>query len=486
MTILSDLNSTRWSAAARSRALHYLPATALVLDFVAMTLAGLVAVVGRNHLGIFDDPHNVTQSAKLVAPFVATGWLATIAVLGGYRDDVFGAGTDEFKRVLNGSAVAAALVGVGCYLMKFQLPRGFFVLVFLFGILLLIAGRLLLRRALQTARVRGALQQRVVIAGGAAQVAEIASVLRREKWLGYHLVGALVPDGVAGTETVSGIPVLGDANDRSHVVGLQEIDVIFFTGGSDLAGVDLRRIVWDLEQHATQLVMAPNVTDISGERLRIRPVGGLPLVHLEGPRWAFAARWAKRVFDLIGATVLIVMMAPLLLWAAVRIKLHDRGEVLFRQTRVGRDGREFSCLKFRTMVMDADAMIGQLQEEQGAVAFLFKLKDDPRITKPGRFLRRYSIDELPQLFNVLRGDMSLVGPRPQVPAEVAEYDDIVRRRLRVRPGMTGLWQVSGRNDLSPEDSIRLDLYYIDNWSMMQDLAILCRTFGAVMSSSGAY
>jgi len=325
-----------------------------------------------------------------------------------------------------------------------------------------------------------------VISGGAAQIDDVAGVLRREKWLGYQLVGALVPEGLPGTETSSGIPVLGNADDLDEVTRLEGIDAIFFTGGSSRSAADLRRIVWQLEEKSIQLVLAPAMTDFSAERVRTRPVGGLPLIHLEPPRWAFASRWAKRTFDVVVTSLLIAACAPLIAYAALRIKLHDGGPILFRQTRVGRNGEEFGCFKFRTMVVDAESMVAQMQAELGVDALLFKMKDDPRITKPGRWLRRFSIDELPQLFNVVLGDMSLVGPRPQVPREVALYDDALRRRLNVRPGMTGLWQVSGRNDLSVEEAVRLDLYYVDNWSMMQDLSILAKTAGAVLSSRGAY
>jgi exopolysaccharide biosynthesis polyprenyl glycosylphosphotransferase len=485
MTIMSE-RGTGTSVTPPSRALHYLPGTAFLLDLAAIVIACGAAVLGRSRLDVFDEPANIASSATMVAPFLAAGWLAMIALAGGYRADIFGAGVDEFKRVGRASASASALVGVGCYLMKYTLSRGFFILMFAIGLTLLLAGRYALRRTLHSARVRGALLQRVVISGGAAQIDDVAAVLRREKWLGYQLVGALVPDGVPGTETGSGIPVLGNADDLDDITRLEGIDAIFFTGGSSRSASDLRRIVWELEEKSIQLVMAPAMTDFSAERVRTRPVGGLPLIHMEPPRWAFASRWAKRTFDLVATSMLIAVCAPLILYAALRIKLHDRGPVFFRQTRVGRNGEEFGCFKFRTMVVDAESMVAKLQADLGVDALLFKMKDDPRITKPGKWLRRFSIDELPQLFNVLIGDMSLVGPRPQVPREVALYDDALRRRLNVRPGLTGLWQVSGRNDLSVEDSVRLDLFYVDNWSMMQDLSILARTAGAVISSRGAY
>ncbi|GAA1945816.1 sugar transferase [Nocardioides panacihumi] len=469
-----------------SRALQYLPLTAFALDLTAIALACVAAVLGRSHLGIFDDAANVRGAATVVAPFLAVGWLAAIAVFGGYRSDIFGAGTDELQRTFRASASAAALVGIGCYLMKFQLSRGFFVLVFVIGAVLVLSARLLLRRALHSARVHGALFQRVVIAGGSAQVDDVAGVLRREKWLGYQLVGALVPGGRTGTETASGIPVLGDADDADDLTALDGIDVIFFTGGTQRTATDLRRIVWQLEQRSVHLVMAPAMTDFSSERVRTRPVGGLPLIHLQAPRWAFASRWAKRTFDIAATSALLLVIAPLFAFLALAVKLGDGGPVLFRQTRTGRHGEEFPCLKFRTMVVDAEARLAALHAETGHVNGFFKMKDDPRITAAGRWMRRLSLDELPQLINVLRGDMSLVGPRPPLPSEVAQYDGDTARRLNVRPGLTGLWQVSGRSDLSWEEAVRLDLYYVDNWSMMQDLSILSKTVGAVLSSRGAY
>jgi exopolysaccharide biosynthesis polyprenyl glycosylphosphotransferase len=485
MTIMSE-RGTGTGVTPPSRALHYLPGTAFLLDLAAIVIACGAAVLSRSRLDVFDEPANIASSATMVAPFLAAGWLAMIATLGGYRVDVFGAGTEELKRVFRASASTAALIGVGCYLLKFQLSRGFFILVFVIGAVLLVAGRLLLRRMLHSARRRGALLQRVVISGGPAQVDDVAGVLRREKWLGYQLVGALVPGGIAGDETDSGIPVLGDADDADRLVSLDDVDVIFFTGGTTRSAADLRRTMWQLEEKSVQLVMAPAMTDFSADRVRTRPVGGLPLIHMEPPRWAFASRWGKRSFDVVVASLLLTMLMPVLAFIALRIRLHDGGPALFRQTRTGRSGQEFPCLKFRTMVIDAEARLAALREQVGYAEGLFKMKNDPRITKPGRWLRRLSLDELPQLLNVLRGDMSLVGPRPPLPSEVEQYDDDTLRRLRVRPGLTGLWQVSGRSDLSWEEAVRLDLYYVDNWSMIQDLSILLKTVGAVVSSRGAY
>jgi exopolysaccharide biosynthesis polyprenyl glycosylphosphotransferase len=469
-----------------SRALRYLPVSALVIDLLVIVTVLVLAVLGRRSLGLFVSPADVTDAVLIVRPLTVLGWVLLIALSGGYRNDVFGAGTDEYKRVLNASLLTAGLLGVSCYLVKFQLSRGFFVLAFCLGIPALVLGRRLLREAVHRARRQGRLQYRVLIAGSPAHVDEVAAVFRRESWLGYHVAGALVPAGELCEETASGIPVIGVTEQATAVITQSDADVVFFAGGALRSAGELRRIAWDLERADVQVVVAPSVTDVSGERVKVRPVGGLPLMHIDPPRVTDAARWGKRLFDVVGSASLILAFAPLMAFAAVRVKLHDGGPVLFNQTRTGRDGEHFGCLKFRTMVVDAEERLAELHAQAGHDSGLFKLKEDPRVTTPGRWLRRFSLDELPQLFNVLRGEMSLVGPRPPLPREVESYHSDVRRRLRVRPGMTGLWQVSGRSDLPWAEAVRLDLYYVDNWSMMQDLSILGRTIGAVFGSRGAY
>ncbi|GAW48475.1 Exopolysaccharide biosynthesis polyprenyl glycos ylphosphotransferase [Nocardioides sp. PD653] len=484
MTLLSVRRNELTGAP--SRALRYLPTSALLLDLAIVATVGLLAITGRRRLPIFENAADVSSNLTVAGPLVVLGWILVIAFMGGYRNDVFGAGTDEYKRVLNASLVTAGLLGVSCYLAKFSLSRGFFLLLFAVGVPSLILGRYSLRRTVHEARRQGKLQYRVAIAGLPSHVDEIAAVLRRESWLGYHVVGALTPAHDLNEVTGSGIPVIGSCEEATSVVKTSDLDIIFFAGGALSSANQLRKIAWDLEQQDVQVVVAPSVTDVSGERVRVRPVGGLPLIHIDPPRATDAARWGKRLFDVVSSTLLLIAFAPLFAIAAARIKVADGGPIFFPQTRIGRNGGEFRCLKFRSMVVDAEARLAALQVAEGYEGGLFKMKDDPRITKPGRWLRRYSLDELPQLWNVLRGEMSLVGPRPPLPLEVATYHTDTRRRLRVRPGMTGLWQVSGRSDLSWSEAIRLDLYYVDNWSMLQDLNILTKTVGAVFSRRGAY
>jgi exopolysaccharide biosynthesis polyprenyl glycosylphosphotransferase len=256
---------------------------------------------------------------------------------------------------------------------------------------------------------------------------------------------------------------------------------------SDLTQADLRRLSWELEGSGVDLVVAPSLTDIAGPRIHIRPVAGLPLLHVEQPEFSGGRRLLKGTVDRLLATSALLLLIPVLAALAAAIRLTSSGPALFRQTRVGVDGRTFTIFKLRSMYVDAEQRLAALQDRnENADGLLFKIKDDPRVTPLGALLRRFSLDELPQLLNVLRGDMSLVGPRPPLPAEVAQYGDDVRRRLLVKPGLTGLWQISGRSDLSWDESVRLDLHYVENWTLALDLLILWKTGFAVLQRRGAY
>ncbi len=456
-----------------------------VLDLVMIALATVLAIRFRVSLSIFDTAGDILQNTVLASGFFLGTWMVMLAFFGAYERHVFGAGTEEFKLVVNASFFTGALVATMAFLMQFPLSRGFFILLFPIGVLLLVIGRLLSRRVIQRLRVAGHFNEKVLLVGTPGYITEIHTVLARERWLGYHVIGCLVPRDYAGLEqTSSGIPVLGMIDEVRAVVDEHAPDVVFFTAGAVTSSTQLRRLAWDLEDHAAvQIIVAPNVTDVSSERVRIRPVAGLPLMHLGRSRSQLATNDAKRAFDLVGALTILALIWPVLLGLMVWVRRHDGGPALFRQTRVGREGAEFTCLKLRSMSVDAEERLAELEARDHV---LFKSQDDPRVTRPGRIIRRFSLDELPQLWNVVRGEMSLVGPRPPLPAEVELYEDDMLRRLNVLPGMTGLWQVSGRSDLSWEDTVRLDLYYVDNWSMIQDLLILARTVSAVLASRGAY
>ncbi|GAA1439158.1 sugar transferase [Mycobacterium cookii] len=457
-----------------------------VIDLVMITAATAMAIRFRLTLPIFTTSGDVLENTVLASGFFVATWIVMLSIFGTYERHVFGAGTEEFKLVVNASFFTAALVATMAFLMQYPLSRGFFVLLFPIGVLLLLIGRLISRRIIQRLRSAGHFNEKVILVGTPGYIGEIHTVLARESWLGYSVMGCLVPSDYAGlARTSTGLEVLGHSEDVRAVVDELSPDIVFFTAGAVSSSTALRRLAWELEDHANvQIIVAPNVTDVSSERVRIRPVAGLPLMHLGRSRSQLATNDAKRVFDVVGALTILALVWPLLAFLMIWIKRHDGGPALFRQTRVGREGVEFTCLKLRSMSVDAEQRLAELDPRSDHV--LFKSTTDPRVTRPGRFIRRFSLDELPQLWNVVRGEMSLVGPRPPLPSEVEKYEDDMLRRLNVLPGMTGLWQVSGRSDLSWEDTVRLDLYYVDNWSMVQDLLILARTVTAVLASRGAY
>jgi exopolysaccharide biosynthesis polyprenyl glycosylphosphotransferase len=280
--------------------------------------------------------------------------------------------------------------------------------------------------------------------------------------------------------------VAGDLASVASAVGRFAADTVAVVACPEMDGWRLRELAWELEKTGTDLCVAAALLDIAGPRTTIRPVAGLPLLHLDHPELAGGKQVVKSMFDKVFAASALILLAPLFAVIALVIGFIDQGPVFFRQTRVGKDGRTFTLYKFRTMVVDAERWKPMLASRNEANEVLFKIRRDPRVTRPGAWLRRYSLDELPQLVNVLFGDMSLVGPRPALPQEAARYGDLMRRRLAVTPGITGLWQVSGRSDLPWDEAVRLDLRYVENWSFALDLQILWKTGSAVFRGSGAY
>lgn len=452
-------------------------------DALMISLAIIVAVMARGLLPFpgQDDTLLIMQTS---GPFIVVGWLVMLRIFGADSLRHLRAGAMEYKRVLMATSATAALLGITAYLMKYDFPRAAFVLMFTFGSVALLLARYARRKAMGAIHARGALTTPLVVAGDSGHVDAIAQVLRRESWLGYRVIGAITSDKVAYTP--GGLPVLGNMSEAVSIIEEHEAEAVFFAEGSFNAASEFRHMAWELEEHDIQMIVVPAITDTSANRLEVRPVAGLPLVDVERPQALASGRWVKRTFDIIGATLLLIASAPVMAIVALAIKLEDGGPVLFRQRRVGLHGDEFECLKFRSMAVDAEARLAELAHLNEGAGPLFKMTHDPRITRVGRFIRRFSIDELPQFWNTLVGNMSLVGPRPALASEVAHYDRDARRRLDVRPGLTGLWQVSGRSDLSWEDTVRLDNYYVDNWSMVQDLMILGKTARAVVAPSGAY
>ena len=463
----------------------------LVADLGVIAFAIWLACQIRGHWGVWGEGVGESDLPHLClsyGPWIGLGWLGWLAVRGGYSRKVFSAGGDEFSRAFTASLLAAGTVAMVCYLTKFDLSRGFVSLSFLIGTPLLLSERFVARKLLHATRRNGRMQHRVVVLGDPAQIVDITEILRRERYVGYTVVGActsvLGPSAMLG-EPISPIPVVGGPDDIREVALRMQVDAVLVVGGQSIGASDVRRTAWALEGTDVDLIVVPSLTDIAGPRVHVRPVAGLPLLHIEPPQADEAVRWGKRAFDIVCAAGLLFAGLPIWFIVALAIKLDDGGPVLFRQRRVGLHGTVFDCLKFRSMRPDAERLRDSLLDLNESDGLLFKIRHDPRVTRTGRFIRRYSIDELPQIINVLRGEMSLVGPRPPLPSEVEGYEVSVGRRLLVRPGMTGLWQVSGRSTLSWRDSVRLDLYYVDNWSLFQDVVILLKTMRAVVRPQGA-
>ena len=466
----------------RTRAWRSRWTTGLVAGDVTLLSAALAVALVRR-FGV--DSAAATAgglSYALIAVAIGVGWTLSLVVAGAYETRHLGTGAEEYKRVAVGTLQLWAAVAIGCYAAKLQVARGFVVVALPLGLMLLLTGRTVARRALVAARTRGLSLHRVIVVGDRRAVAGLAAELRREKAAGFDVVGACLPEPGARFRESDELPVLGTLEDIPAIVRQHDADTVAVA--SAVPAETVRRLSWDLEGSGVDLVVAPSVVDVAGPRVSVRPVAGLPLLHVDEPEFTGGTRLAKAVLDRALAAAALVLLAPVLVLVAAAIRLDSRGPALFRQVRIGRAGHEFRVVKFRTMYVDAEQRLVELVERNETDGLLFKITDDPRITRIGRFLRRTSIDELPQLLNVLLGDMSLVGPRP-LPVKDSDFTGDVRRRLLVRPGMTGLWQVNGRSQLSWEDAVRLDLYYVENWSIALDLAILLRTVGAVLRGTGA-
>lgn len=423
----------------------------------------------------------------VTAPAIMLLWML---LLSGFRTRdprIAGIGSEEYRRLVTASLVAGATVAVVAYAARLDIARGYVAIALPLGLVLLALGRKGVRTVLAHRRALGQQLLDVLLVGDLDDVRYVGRRIAATPAAGYRVaavvsdcaeVGTGVDLGTAEAEVVGGIDDVLDVASETGVAAVVVAGAV--RGGHER----LRRLGWQLEERGVELVVSSPLADIAAGRVHERPVDGLPLMHVETPD--YRCRRGKRLLDVVGATAGLVVLAPLLAAIALVIRLDDGGPVFFRQRRVGRGSQEFSILKFRTMCVDAEARIAELAAENEGSGPLFKLQRDPRVTRVGAFLRRTSLDELPQLWNVLTGSMSLVGPRPALPSEVAVYEDFADRRLLVTPGMTGLWQVSGRSDLDWAEGVRLDLHYVENWSFLHDLVILARTIPSVLRSRGAY
>lgn len=482
MTLRSDATSAVTTGRAGVRRVARWIAATDVLVLVWAVAGAQLLRFGTSPSPGASDP--TTSGLDLEYTWVSFGvvvlWMLSLRMHAAYDPRMLGHGTQEYRAVINATFRLFATLAIVSYLSKLELARGYVLIAFPVGSVGLLIARRIWRSWLGAHRARGRFADSVLVVGDFDQVEALVRDLGAASDAGFRVIAVCCS---AAPAQVAGIPVVGNEEDAAECAQQVNADVVAYAASSRLGATGLRKLGWALEGTGIELVVAPGMTDVAGPRIHARPVAGLPLLYVEAPHFAGTPLAVKFAFDILAATALIVLLAPVFVVVAVLIWFEDRGPVFFTQRRVGQGGRSFVMAKFRTMHVGAEQARPEANDADGP---LFKLRDDPRVTRVGRFLRRTSLDELPQLGNVLRGEMSLVGPRPPLESEVAAYEEDVHRRLLVKPGLTGLWQVSGRSDLSWEDSVRLDLYYVENWSFTSDLRILWRTLRAMRERRGAY
>jgi exopolysaccharide biosynthesis polyprenyl glycosylphosphotransferase len=451
-------------------------------DVAVISVGSLLAFVAREQLGRFPGVRAFAEDVP-VAIAVIPLWLLIFYVAGAYRPEYLNAGGDAFRRFVMGVVGGVLALGFVSFLLNLQLSRLY---VALLAVLVFLGGgglRFGMRRWLQSRYRQGELVQRTLLVGADQDARQVAQALGSEPDSAYQVVGYL-DSNAAPDDDVAGYPVLGEPRDVLEVCREHRIGCVIVSPAGVEPGV-LRDVTIALEDSEVDLAVAPSLFQVVTRRMTIETIGNVPVLHVDQIRLQRGKAALKRSLDLAASLALLVLAFPLWAASAAAIRLDTRGPVHFRQDRVGKDAAPFLMLKLRTMVNDAEERREDLldQHEDG---LLFKMEKDPRVTRVGRHLRRWSIDEIPQLVNVLRGDMSMVGPRPPLPDEVERYDPWQLRRLRVRPGITGVWQVSGRSEVPFDEAVRMDLFYIENWSLGTDLFILARTVTAVLARRGAW
>jgi exopolysaccharide biosynthesis polyprenyl glycosylphosphotransferase len=410
-----------------------------------------------------------------LAILVLFSWLFFLWFNGSRDTNILGFGADEYKRLINATLFSFTSIAFISYIFKLEISRAFILLVFPFGLITLFVSRRMLRRRLLKARSEGRYLSKVLLLHS-GENDPVESRLSIASHAGF--------DVVCKVQTLEGSKL-----DFKQIVAKaidNNCDQIMVGQSAIISAAELRKLGWALEETSIDLIVAPAVTEIAGPRLKVSNVEGLPLLHLEQPVFSGVSRVTKRLLDLVLSVIGLIVISPFLLIVALMIKFYDRGSIFYTQKRIGQNNKEFNVYKFRTMYEGSHEQRGKVMAETNKDPRLAKDPQDPRVTKPGLFLRRWSIDEIPQIINVLKGEMSLVGPRPPLAEEVNQYEKSEKRRLLVKPGLTGLWQVSGRSELDWEDAVRLDLYYVENWSLTLDILIIIRTAAAVWRGEGAY
>ena len=458
---------------------------AKVLLVVADVVAVALAILATYAIEVTWLSNDNAESERFLAIALCSlpAWLLVFTHQRLYNTRFIGRRIDEMRRIVNASILGVIVVALIGYATGFLIERSALAIVFFLSAGFVLIEREVARRIFTKLRVQGRMLRHVIIAGANPEGRELGQMLRTEKGLGYHVIG-FVDDSPFEGDPVAGIPLLGPIADTGRILREREgSSVIVASSGVDSEVTN--RLARDLLDQGVHVELSSTLRDISSQRLTVRPLGRFPIVYVEPVVRSGWRAAAKRAFDIAGAGLALVVLSPVLLIAAIAIRLDSKGPIFFSQVRVGRDAKPFRVLKLRTMVVDAEKQLAALRDQNEADGPLFKIKHDPRVTRVGRILRKTSIDELPQLLNVVRGDMSLVGPRPALPHETEAWDSLLIQRLRVKPGITGMWQVQGRSEASFEDYTRLDLYYVDNWSLTTDLAILVKTVPVVALQRGA-
>jgi len=422
-------------------------------------------------------PANITLGA-LAIPL----WIAAFAGYRLYSARCVATRLEELNRLVHATMMGTIAMAALAFLTGENVSKAWLILC---GPAVLVTsgvGREAVRATFNNLRRSGRLFRSVVLVGANAEAQSIRDLIELSPVLGYRVVG-VVDDGARQPNED---PVLGRVADTLEVVrSTGASGVIVAT--TAVTAASSNRLVRQLTDAGIHVEMSSSLRDIDSDRLTVRPLGSCPVVYIEPVQRGGWRAAAKRAFDVICSGLGLVLLLPFIAAIAAAVKLDSRGKVFFSQARVGKDGKLFRVHKFRTMVHNAEDLLVDLRDSNEADGALFKLVDDPRVTRVGRLLRHLSVDEIPQLWDVIRGDMSLVGPRPALFAEMVKWTPEVRQsRLRVRPGLTGMWQVSGRSDLSFAEYVRLDLYYVDNWSLLRDLAIVAKTIPVILRKQGAY
>lgn len=454
----------------------------LFTDALALIIATTIGFVTR--FSFAELSTSLTGPIQLVGTIAPALWLAVLILIGSYEQRVVGLGLTEYGKILQSALWMVALVSIVSFLGKFDTSRAYVLLAIPIGTALLLADRWLWRRWLLRKRNQGRELQSTIVIGNTEDRGRISEALTQRRWAGYKVVAEFdQPTMNASGESDASGAWMDDLMDR---VNSEQIMCIALAPSCGLTGADIRELSWRIEGRGIDLLLSSALGAVTGPRLSLRVATGLPFMHLDEVGLGATKRGVKRLMDVTVSALALIVLSPILLLIALLVLITSGTPILFSQDRAGRRGQLFRMWKFRTMVRDADQQRDALRESTGTDGPIAKFVDDPRITPVGRFLRRWSLDELPQLFNVLRGDMSLVGPRPHPVDDVERYRSSDVRRLLAKPGMTGLWQVAGRSDISWDDAVELDLLYIENWSVTADVAILLRTVQAVLTRSGAY